>query len=274
MNEFIFNNYISIGLINFVNCLPINYALEKWHPENIIFSRGNPVLINELMKDGQVQVAPISSIEYLCNEEKYILIKEACISSYGECGSVILFSNYKIDDLHGKTIALPYNSASSVAMLKVLLKKRGISLESINFVMHKYDLTLDEMLKNTDAVLQIGDTALISLFRYKDYLQYDLGQLWKETFNLPAVFGVWAARADWVVNQQDDFEQVKLLISKAVVAGTGVYFNEVVQSAASDCGLNEDYIKDYLTAKIKYRFSQEHEKSLELFKKLYENLEN
>ncbi|GEM_PF-990481 len=311
-------NPVNIGIIDFLNCLPINYTLEKWAIENIILSRGNPAQINKLMKEGLVDIAPISSIEYLLNQDKYILIKEACITSDAECGSVILFSNYELDELRGKKIALPDDSATSIAMLKVLLKQKGIAIKDINFVRHKYEKPLSETLgKNFDAALYIGNNALVARFhtcpceqrnchteldsgsiqnaslsneadagkmlnlfqhdngiqddniRRMKPLQYDLGRLWKDATGLPPVFGVWAAKVDWAINQKDDFEQVKLLISKAVEAGLGMYFNEIIQKAASDLKIPEHFIKDYLTAKIKYNFTSEHEESLRLFKELF-----
>lgn len=264
-------NKISFGLINFTNCLPINYTLGKWAPEDIIISRGHPALINQLMKDAQVQVAPISAFEYLMNENDYILIKEACITSDAECGSVILFSNLKLEELKGRRIGIPYDSATSIAMLKVLLNEQGI-FSSANFIRHKYEKPLQEALdKEFDAVLYIGDAALKARYNYKDrFYQYDLGKLWKETTGLPPVFGTWAAKADWALTHKDDFDRVKFLINKAVEAGLGVYFNEVVEKAASDLVLPYDFVKDYLSAKIKYNFTTEHEKSLELFKELYD----
>ena len=265
---------ISLGLINFINCLPINYTLEKWAHEDIILSWGHPVLINQLMKEGQVHVAPISAFEYLQNESDYVLIKEACISSDAECGSVILFSNHKPEDLAGKTIGIPHNSATSINMLKIILNEKGILLESINFVRHKYEKPLLEALDSEfDAVLYIGDQALVSRIKYQDkILQYDLGKVWKEMTGLPPVFGTWVARADWAVNHKDDFDRIKFLISKAVEAGLGMYFNEVIQKAASELDLADYFIKDYLTAKIKYNLTTEHEKSLDLFKKFYNKL--
>jgi len=262
---------ISIGLINFTNCLPINYTLEKWAHEDIILSWGHPVLINRLMHDGQVQVAPISAFEYLMNESDYVLIKEACITSDSECGSVILFSKFKFEDLAGKKIGIPFNSATSINMLKILLNEKGIPLESINFSMHKYKQALPEALNSEyDAILYIGDQALVSRVKHKDeFLMYDLGSLWKEATGLPPVFGTWVARADWAVTHKDDFDRVKFLINKAVEAGLGVYFNEATEKAASGLNLNPEIIKDYLTAKIKYNFTPEHEKSLKLFKELY-----
>ena len=266
---------ISIGLINFTNCLPINYTLEKWALERLILSWGHPVLINQLIKDGQVKVAPISAFEYLMNENDYILIKEACITSDAECGSVILFSNYKLEELKGKKIGIPHNSATSINMLKIILNEKGIPPESIIFSIHKYTSAVPEALgTELDAVLYIGDQALASRIKYQDkIIQYDLGKLWKELTGLPPVFGTWVARADWAATHKDDFDWVKFLINKAVEAGSGIYFNEVIQKAASDLDLHSDFVKDYLTAKIKYILTPEHEKSLNLFKKLYNKLD-
>jgi len=230
---------ISLGLINFTNCLPINYTFEKWALEDIILSWGHPVLINNLIKEQQVHVAPVSAYEYLMNEKDYVLIKEACITSDAECGSVILFSNHKLEDLAGKKIGLPYNSATSINMLKILLNEKKIPLESINFVRHKYEKSLNETLnKEFDAVLYIGDAALVSRVRdEKNFYQYDLGKLWKEITGLPPVFGTWVGRADWAAAHKDDFDRVKFLINKAVEAGLGMYFNEVIKKAASELDL-------------------------------------
>jgi len=266
-----FKNTVNIGLIDFLNCMPINYSLDKKNPANVNFTRNYPAEINRLLKENKIHLAPISSIEYLINENSYILIKEACITSEAECGSVILFSEKNPKDLKGKTVALPHDSATSIAMLKVLLKSLGVLPEEINFIKHQYKNPIGESLgKDYDAVLYIGDNALKSAEKYKNILpQYDLGRMWKDTTGLPPVFGVWAANAEWAINQQDDFKQVKLLISQAVEAGLGIYFNEVVKTAVLDLNLSEDLIKDYLTAKIKYKFTSEHEKSLRMFKELY-----
>ncbi|MEI8389410.1 MAG: menaquinone biosynthesis protein [bacterium] len=271
------NHKISLGLINFTNCLPINYTLEKWALENIILSWGHPVLINRLIYDGQLYVAPVSAFEYIKNENDYVLIKEACITSDAECGSVILFSNHKLEDLAGKKIGIPHNSATSINMLKIILNEKGIlsdTTNQINFVEHKYKKPLKEALEEEfDAVLYIGDQALISRIKHNStLLQYDLGKLWKELTGLPPVFGTWVARADWAVTHKDDFDRIKFLINKAVEAGLGMYFNDVIQKASSELDLPDYVIKDYLTDKIKYNFTPEHEKSLNLFKKLYNKL--
>ena len=118
------NPKIKLGLINFTNCLPLNYTLEKWKPEGIDLVYGTPAQLNKLMYEGKIDAAPVSSIEYLKNKNNYKLIETACISSEGECGSVILFSQKEMQ--HIKKIALPNDSASSIAMLKIIMKDHDI----------------------------------------------------------------------------------------------------------------------------------------------------
>jgi len=258
---------ISIGLINFLNCLPINYTLEKWSPERLVFSWGHPALINQLLNDGQIVAGPVSAYEYLTNKENYTLIKEACITSDNACGSVILFSNFKIEDLQGKKIGLPYNSATSINMLKILLKNKGVSLNKTSFSVHKYELSLTDSLKSSyEAVLYIGDKALCE--RYKEHTeiyQYDLGELWKDMTGLPPVFGTWAARKDWADSNKEDYDWLKFIIKTASEAGKGVFFEEVIKKASVDLDLPELFVKDYLTDKIKYEFTPLQEKSLKVF---------
>ena len=105
------NSKIKIGLINFTNCLPVYYTFEKLQPENIEFLYGNPVQLNKLMSEGKIDIAPVSSFEYLKNKHKYTLIEKACISSDGECGSVILFCKKEFHKLNNGKIAIPNDSA-------------------------------------------------------------------------------------------------------------------------------------------------------------------
>ena len=145
---------IKLGCINFTNCLPLNYTLDKWQLDDLELVYGTPAELNRLMEEGEIDAAPVSSIEYLKNEDKYDLIQTACISSEGECGSVILFSNKRPENI--QTIALPNDSASSIVMLKIILKNYDI-----NYTTHNYD----NINLNIDAALFIGDNALIKNYK-------------------------------------------------------------------------------------------------------------
>ncbi len=263
-----------IGLIKFINCLPLNYTLERQRPGNTKLIYGTPVELNSLINRGVIDVAPISSFEYLQNKHKYTLIKKAGISSDGECGSVLLFSKKPFGKLNGAKISVPCDSASSVAMLKIILNEHDINLKDICFKEHNYSQSIGQFLESAfDAVLFIGDNALKNNFTdNKPYLTFDIGTLWKNLTGLPAVFGTWAARTKWTENNRDSYEQVNNLIPKAIETGLGVYFNEILNNAYDRTGIEKTMIRDYLTKKIDYSYTSEHQQSLELFEKLYKKL--
>ena len=312
---------IKIGLIEFTNCLPLNYSFERQNLDDIEFVYGTPAKLNKLMDRGEIVAASISSFEYLQNKNKYTLIKSGCISSDGECGSVLLFSNKKFEDLTGCKIGTPCDSVSSVAMLKILLEEYGVNLNipkqkwfsemrsgsedfsfvpnlrkselikgseisenrntnlhptyyKTEFVEHDYGKTPQQFFDSGfNAVLFIGDNALKTNRIFpKPFFVYDLGTLWKEVTGLPAVFGVWAVKRDWAKKNPEKFEQLNNLIAKAIETGLGTYFNKVLNKASCNLGIEKDIIKKYLTSKIKYNFTQQHEKSVEIFNQLYGKL--
>lgn len=265
---------ISLGLLNFTNCTPINYTFNKWGHDHVSLSCGYPTLLNYLMDDNQLHVSPVSSLYYIENPDKFKLIETISISSYGEVGSVILFSKYKLSELEGKTVGLPFTSHTSIALLKILLKSKGVDLNSINFVIHKYELELDEQLQNAfDAVLYIGDPAFIASTKNKcKYSEYDLGLEWNNLTGLPMVFSVWLARADWVLVNKNDFDWISFMLNKSVEAGLNLYFNEVLNEASQILKIHESFIADYLKNKLNYSFTAEHVESLGLFKKFYNQL--
>ncbi len=266
---------IKTGLINFTNCLPFNFSIEREKPENIELVYGTPAELNKLMSEGSIDVAPISSFEYLMNRDNYTLIKTACISSDGECGSVILFSKAGFRELNNCKIGLPADSASSAAMLKVILNEYDNDLKSIIFEPHNYEQTPDQFLNSGfKAVLFIGDNALKNNLAFnKVFLAFDIGKLWKDLTGYPAVFGTWAARNSWMEKNRDNFEKINNLIPKAIETGLGLYFNRILNHASGKLCLNQELIRDYLTKKIRYNYTERHEKSLELFKELYSRLQ-
>jgi len=265
------NGVINLGQINFTNSLPLNFSIAKWKFNELKVYNGCPSEINTMMKDNILHVAPVSSVEYLNNQDKYTLLGNICISSTGRVDSVILFSNCEFKELSGKNIAVPYTSACSIALLKILLAENSIDLNSIMFHVHRYELPLEEFLgRKYDAVLYIGDPAFCANIKHKDRcFTYDLGDCWYKMTNLPMVFAVWVASSAWMNNNYDNFLWIKNILDKAVESGLSLYFNDVINLATDNLKIDKIYIEDYLTDKIRYKFTEDHMNSLELFKKLY-----
>src|SRR6266566_3891376 len=136
--------------------------------------QGVPTALNAQIVAGELDVAPISSIEYARNAERLRLLPRLCVSSDGAVDSIQLVSRLPLERI--RSVAITPESATSVVLTKVLLPDAE-------------HVPLDE---EADAKLLIGDAALKSAFE-DPTPHHDLGRLWLERTGLPMVFAVWAA---------------------------------------------------------------------------------
>jgi chorismate dehydratase len=265
---------ISLGSINFTNCLPLNCAFSREPHARLLLTFGYPALLNTLISEKQLHISPVSSIEYIRNKDKYSLIETLSISSKNDVGSVILFSKYKFENLEGKKIGVPFNSATSAELLKILLVGEGLDINSVNFKEHKYQSPLKEALNNDfDAILYIGDAALVENFKNdNEFFKYDMGELWNNLTGKPMVFAVWAVLKEWQESNYDDFDDIEAYLKVSLDKGLGIYFEEIVSIAKENLNIDEEYLRDYFLNKLNYDFDFEHRESLDLFENLYNEI--
>ena len=175
----------TIGRVAFLNCDPLFHNLaDKWN----VLSAPPAWLTGHVLRKDCV-LAPIPAADYAKHADELVLLPDIGIGSQGEVGSVLLFGAVPLDSM--KTIALPTDSATSVALLKYLISQSGREME--------YFTTgpdYESMLASADGCLLIGDRALEAAKEFPEMVQLDLGQAWLELFGLPMIFGVFVARND------------------------------------------------------------------------------
>ena len=175
----------TIGRVAFINCDPLFHGLdESW---NVLPAPPSWLTGHLLRKD--CIIAPIPAADYAKNSDELVLIPDLAISSKGEVGSVLLFGSVNVEDM--KSIALPSDSATSVALLRHLIKLRGLNPEFIEM-----GPDLEGMLDKCDGCLLIGDRALEESSDNPKLVKMDLGSEWRKVSGHPMVFGVFAARKD------------------------------------------------------------------------------
>src|SRR5690349_9511077 len=106
---------IRLGRISYVNMAPVFYRLEAEVEE----VSGVPTELNRRLLAGEIDIAPISSIEYARNAERLRLLPRLCVSSQGAVDSIQLVSKTPLE--HVRTVAVTPESATSVVLTKVLL---------------------------------------------------------------------------------------------------------------------------------------------------------
>jgi chorismate dehydratase len=164
---------VRLGRISYVNMAPVFYRLAAEVDE----VQGVPTELNRRLLAGEVDVAPISSIEYARHADELRLLPRLCVGSEGAVDSIQLVSRKPLEQV--RTIAVTPESATSVVLTRVLLPEAEhvpLGAEA-----------------DADATLLIGDAALKSAFE-DPTPHYDLGRLWLERTGLPMVFAVWACR--------------------------------------------------------------------------------
>ena len=180
---------VRVGKICYTNAIPFYHNLESTGSCDLEFFEAVPAELNLAMHNEQIDMAPISSLEYLNHQSHYLLLPSFAIGARDFSGSVLLFSKEKIEGLNGVTIALSRHSLSSAALLKILLKFKykfeNTFVESVS--------NPEEMLKKNTAALVIGDDALF--YQPKEFIyKYDLSELWWSWAEKPFCFALWAVR--------------------------------------------------------------------------------
>jgi chorismate dehydratase len=160
---------IRLGRIAYVNMAPVFFRLDA----DVDEVPGVPTELNERLLAGDIDLAPISSIEYGRNAERLRILPRLCVSSEGAVDSIQLVSKVPLERL--RTVAVTPESATSVVLTRVLVP----------------DAEHVPLGEDAEAKLLIGDAALRSAFE-DPTPHYDLGRLWLERTGLPMVFAVWA----------------------------------------------------------------------------------
>jgi len=185
-----------VGHIQFLNCLPIYWGLVRAGALlDVELTKDTPDRLSELLVAGELDVGPISLVEYLRNAEHLALLPDIAIGSDGPVLSVNLVAQVPLAELDGRRVALGSTSRTSVLLARTWL-------EQVHGVRPEYftcppDLTT--MLLEADAAVLIGDAALRATYDAprRGLTVHDLGQAWREWSGLPMVFAVWAARREY-----------------------------------------------------------------------------
>lgn len=258
---------LRIGRIRYSNLFPIFFMLEKNADCSAYeFVEGVPSVVNRLLREGEIDISPSSSIEYLRNRERYTVLDGHSISSAGPIGSILLFSRRPIETLDGLVVLASSQSETSVALLDIVLKK----FYDLDCPLKSTSDPLEKTIETHTAYLLIGDDALREALRWPKLYIYDLGDIWHRNTGLPFVFALWIARNDWSIEEPALFERFR----KDLDAAKGKAMKDLRTIAGESpliSMLSVDEIVSYWKG-ISYDLDEEHKKGLELFRKYAEEL--
>lgn len=243
-----------LGRIPWINCYPIYRAIDR----GIVAARCEMITataaeLNDLLAAGELDVSVVSAVEYARNAAAYQLLPDMAISCDGPVHSVALFSRRPLSELEGATILRSASSRTSVLLLELLCRHRwSIQPRFATVRAEPQDLAaLDGM--PHDAVLVIGDAALMLRASGRYPVVYDLGAEWHAWTGLPFVFAVWAARREAPLASVREIHRT-LLESRA----WGLqHLDELAGEAAAGSGVDRAMCRAYL-GDLDYALGERH----------------
>jgi chorismate dehydratase len=230
---------IRLGRIGYVNMAPVFHRLDAEIEEVV----GVPTELSRKLLAGEVDVAPIPSIEWARHADRLRLLPRLCVSSEGAVDSIQLVSPRPVDQV--RSIAVTPESATSVVLARILFPDAS-------------QVALEEQ---ADAKLLIGDAALRSAFE-DPTPHHDLGRLWTERTGLPMVFAVWAC-ADPPPDGVADLEDALVASVRRARAEPEVLAREAMDRYGYPAGFLARYFE-----KLRYRFGPRERAALFTFLEL------
>lgn len=203
---------LRIGRIAYLNVAPyFHYLREKGFAGEIV--AGVPSELNAMLADGSIDACPSSSFEYGLNAADYLLLPGHSISSVGPVHSVLLFTPGPLANLSGREIAITGESATSINLLKILLKE-FCGINDVSYLVPQGEV--EALLSEGQSALLIGDRALAAAKSCPEGFQVtDLGALWYHFTGLPFVFALWILRREAATKYPEELRTLSAQLKSA-----------------------------------------------------------
>lgn len=243
---------IRIGTVPYLNAHVLTYGLQPATERYTCESHVPSVLVRKL-QDGDVDVALVSSVEYLRRPD-YCIVPDISISGYREMWSVKLF--HRVPLKAARRIGLEPASESSNALLQVILyEKLQLGINLVPLQVGEDPLTRGDL----DGFLKIGDECMMFV-PSAGYEALDLAAEWNGFTNLPFVFAL------WLVRKGVDLEGINTDLFLAKREGLR-HVDELARAAGPQLGLDFLRAKNYITRVVHYDLGRAELAGLDLFRR-------
>lgn len=247
---------IRIGVIDFVNALPLARGLERGDAE-VELVRSRPGVLADRLRFGELDAALIPAVEFFRGVGA--VVPGPCIGSRGPVASIRFLARRPLPEID--RVLVDRGSRTSVAMLRLLLER--MHRLSPDFHIYRPDPAhpfRGPGGEEADAALVIGDLAL-ELRPDPAWTDIDLGDWWHGAFHRPFVYAVWAAR------DEERAAELTERLQESHRAGERE-LPLICEEVAARKGWPEPRVHEYFTKNLSYRLDDEAVAGLRLFHRL------
>ena len=251
---------LRIGRIAYLNVAPyFHYLREEGFTGEVI--AGVPSELNAMLAEGSLDACPSSSYEYGLHADDYYLLPGHSISSLGPVHSVLLFTRGPLHVLSGTEIAITGESATSINLLKILLKE-FCGIHDVSFKVPRG--AVEDSLNEGQSALLIGDRALAAARACPPNFQMtDLGALWYHFTGMPFVFALWILRREAVARFPNEISALALQLRESRHHAF-THLHEMATQLSGKTGFPAEQLEAYWRG-MSYDLSDGHVEGLRLY---------
>lgn len=255
---------LRLGQVEHISCIPVYHALEEGlFVSDIELVKGQPSQLNDLFFKGELDITPLSSIEYAKHADECIILPNLSINYDGRSDNILLFSKLPPTELESAIVAVTTSSASSNALLHILFEHfYNVEVELVGAAPE-----LDAMLAAADGALLVGDEAMRAyqqvLHERRDLVVTDLGEAWKEFTKQKMVYAVWVAHASLAQTAPHVIEKMANLLQEAKLTGWAQR-ETLLDKAHRRSGLSFEVVEQHLD-NLHHDLGEEEQKALLTF---------
>ncbi|SFS81469.1 menaquinone biosynthesis protein [Paenibacillus sp. BC26] len=256
------NRPITVGRIDYANVWPIfHYAEQQLPQERFHIEKRVPAALNKALRQGEIDITSMSSYAYAENASEYLLLPDLSVSARGRVNSILLFLKKPLDEVLRGRIAMTATSATSVNLLKILMKLY-YKAEPSYITMEP---NLDTMLEEADAALLIGDTAIHASWANKErgMAVIDLGELWRDWTGYGMTFALVAVRKEIAAADPEAVSAVLHALTASKERSLSD-LQPLIDKACTLLGGEEAYWKRYFK-ELHYNFGTDEQAGLSLY---------
>ncbi|HDP69738.1 MAG TPA: hypothetical protein ENN38_02885 [Actinobacteria bacterium] len=249
-----------VGHIQFLNCLPLYHGLVTSNGLlGMKLIKGTPTELNEMLIEGNLDVSPISAMEYGRHSEELYLLPNLTVSSDNKVKSILLISKVPPYELNGKKVALANTSATSQVLVQIILKEKY----NVSPKYFSCPPDLPQMFLEAEAALLIGDDALRALHNPQGFHIFDLGNEWKELTGYKMVYAVWCARKEFARKKPRLLKEVYDTLQTSMEYSLK-NIDEISLAASKWEVFTADFLRDYFLS-LNFNFDDDYQAGLNHF---------
>ena len=246
---------LRISAISFLNTVPLMWDFEQGTAgADFDISYTLPSTCAAELRAGRADIGIIPAAAY-AQIPGLSIIPGVAIAARRPVRSILLVSKVPVERI--ESIALDTSSMTSVALTKILFERwlgGGRTFTAM-------EPDLDAMLREHDACMVIGDTAL-KVDRFK-YLTLDLAEEWIRFTGKPFVFAFWAVRNAALAKTSADLAAIFQASRDHGTQPENI--SQIARTWSSKVGLSESEVRSYLTENIHYQLDSGCLEGLQLF---------